>query len=107
MNDLRRYDSATRALEPPLAILDLAAMRANAAHLVRRAAGKPIRVASKSIRCRSVIERILAMDGFQGIMAFTLPEALWLVERGFTDVLVAYPPADRQALATLAGDERA
>ncbi|MEU7739555.1 amino acid deaminase/aldolase [Nonomuraea sp. NPDC049158] len=107
MNDLRRYDSATRALEPPLAILDLAAMRANAADLVRRAAGKPIRVASKSIRCRSVMERILAMDGFHGIMAFTLPEALWLVERGFTDVLVAYPTADRQALAALAGDARA
>jgi D-serine deaminase-like pyridoxal phosphate-dependent protein len=40
-------------------------------------------------------------------MAFTLPEALWLVSEGFTDVLVAYPTADRGALTALAGDPRA
>ncbi|MFG1702973.1 amino acid deaminase/aldolase [Nonomuraea sp. M3C6] len=107
MDDRQRYDRATAALEPPFAILDLAAMRANAADLVRRAAGKPIRVASKSVRSRSLLERILAMDGFQGIMAFTLPEALWLVAHGFTDILVAYPTADRQALGSLAGDAHA
>lgn len=107
MDDRQRYDRATAALEPPFAILDLAAMRANAADLVRRAAGKPIRVASKSVRSRPVLERILAMDGFRGIMAFTLPEALWLASHGLTDILVAYPTADRRALAELAGDARA
>ncbi|MEV4393527.1 amino acid deaminase/aldolase [Nonomuraea sp. NPDC049607] len=107
MDDRQRYDRATAALEPPFAILDLAAMRANAADLVRRAAGKPIRVASKSVRSRAVLERILAMDGFRGIMAFTLPEALWLAGQGFTDILVAYPTADRHALAALAADPRA
>ncbi|TMR23121.1 amino acid deaminase/aldolase [Nonomuraea turkmeniaca] len=107
MDDRLRYDRATAALEPPLAILDLAAMRANAADLVRRAAGKPIRVASKSVRSREVLERVLALDGFRGIMAFTLPEALWLAGHGFTDILVAYPTADRHALATLAGDSQA
>ncbi|RVX47932.1 D-serine deaminase-like pyridoxal phosphate-dependent protein [Nonomuraea polychroma] len=106
MDDRQRYDRATAALEPPFAIIDLAAMRANAADLVRRAAGKPIRVASKSVRSRAVLERVLAMDGFRGIMAFTLPEALWLAGHGFTDILVAYPTADRHALATLAGDPR-
>ncbi|MEU8362906.1 amino acid deaminase/aldolase [Nonomuraea sp. NPDC048882] len=107
MDDRQRYDRATAALEAPFAILDLAAMRANAADLVRRAAGKPIRVASKSIRSRAVLERVLAMDGFRGIMAFTLPEALWLAGHGFTDILVAYPTADRHALATLAADQDA
>ncbi|WP_188190697.1 amino acid deaminase/aldolase [Nonomuraea sp. SYSU D8015] len=107
MDDRQRYDRATAALEPPFAILDLAAMRANAAELVRRAAGKPIRVASKSVRCRPVLERVLATDGFRGIMAFTLPEALWLSGHGFTDILVAYPTADRHALAALAGDPAA
>ncbi|GAA1629962.1 amino acid deaminase/aldolase [Nonomuraea maheshkhaliensis] len=107
MDDRQRYDRATAALEAPFAILDLAAMRANAADLVRRAAGKPIRVASKSIRSRAVLERVLAMDGFQGIMAFTLPEALWLAGHGFTDILVAYPTADRHALAALAADQDA
>ena len=50
-----RLDRATSHLDPPLAVLDLAALQANAADLVRRAAGKPIRLASKSVRCRTVL----------------------------------------------------
>lgn len=107
MDDRQRYDRATAALEPPFAVVDLAALRANAADLARRAAGKPIRVASKSVRSRPLLERILAMDGFRGVMAYTLPEALWLASHRFTDILVAYPTADRHALAALAGDPRA
>ncbi|MFI6319788.1 amino acid deaminase/aldolase [Nonomuraea sp. NPDC050556] len=107
MDDRQRYDRATAELDPPFAILDLAAMRANAADLVRRAGGKPIRVASKSIRSRPVLERILEMDGFRGIMAFTLPEALWLAGHGFTDIMVAYPTVDRAALAELGANAAA
>jgi D-serine deaminase-like pyridoxal phosphate-dependent protein len=107
MDARRRYDLATADLHPPFAVLDLDALRANAAALVRRAGGKPIRVASKSVRSRAVLELVLALDGFQGIMAFTLPEALWLVSQGFRDVLVAYPTTDRQALAALAADAEA
>ncbi|GIH27264.1 alanine racemase [Acrocarpospora phusangensis] len=102
-----RYDRATAALEPPFAVVDLDALRANAADLVRRAGGKPIRVASKSVRCRAILERVLAMDGFAGIMAYTLDEALWLVSCGFTDILVAYPTTDRTAIAALGADPRA
>jgi D-serine deaminase-like pyridoxal phosphate-dependent protein len=107
-SDLWRYNAATAHLEPPFAILDLAAMRANAASMTRRAAGKPIRVASKSVRCRAVLGQVLAMDGFRGIMAYTLPEALWLAGSGASgDILVAYPTADRGALGRLAGDPAA
>ncbi|WP_182908444.1 amino acid deaminase/aldolase [Microbispora sp. H13382] len=105
MDDRQRLDQATAHLEPPFAVLDMDALRSNAAAMVRRARGKPIRVASKSIRCRSVLERVLAMDGISGVMAFTLPEALWLVSTGLRDVLVAYPTADRTALRTLGSDE--
>ncbi|SEF89620.1 D-serine deaminase, pyridoxal phosphate-dependent [Thermomonospora echinospora] len=107
--DLRkRYDTATAALEAPLAIVDLDAFRANAADLVRRAAGKPIRVASKSVRCRALLEEVLSLDGFAGVMAFTLPEALWLAEHRISDdILVAYPTADLTAIARLAADEHA
>jgi D-serine deaminase-like pyridoxal phosphate-dependent protein len=106
--DLRRYNAATAHLEPPFAIVDLAAMRANAASMTRRAGGKPIRVASKSVRCRAVISQVLAMDGFRGIMAYTLPEALWLAGAGTDgDILVAYPTADTDALGRLAGDPAA
>jgi D-serine deaminase-like pyridoxal phosphate-dependent protein len=108
MNLRKRYDTATAALEAPLAIVDLDAFRANAADLVRRAAGKPIRVASKSVRCRALLEEVLSLDGFAGIMAFTLPEALWLAEhRVSDDILVAYPTADLTAIARLAADEHA
>jgi D-serine deaminase-like pyridoxal phosphate-dependent protein len=108
MNLRERYDSATSDLEPPFAIVDLDAFRANAADLVRRAKGKPIRVASKSVRCRALLEEVLSLDGFRGIMAFTLPEALWLAsERVSDDILVAYPTTDRSALARLAEDEHA
>ncbi|MGW4640001.1 amino acid deaminase/aldolase [Sphaerisporangium sp. NPDC004334] len=107
MDERQRYERATAELDPPFAILDLAALRENAASMARRAKGKSIRVASKSIRCRAVLRSVLEMDGFAGVMAFTLPEALWLAGEGFRDILVAYPTADRQALASLAGDPRA
>ncbi len=68
----------------------------------RRAAPKPIRLASKSVRCRALQERVLARPGFAGTLAYTLPEALWLAEHGFEDIVVAYPTADRRALRELA-----
>ncbi|WP_405145333.1 amino acid deaminase/aldolase [Sphaerisporangium sp. NBC_01403] len=107
MDDRQRYDRATADLDPPFAILDLDALRSNGAAMARRARGKPIRVASKSIRSRAVLRRVLEMDGFAGVMGFTLPEALWLASEGFSDILVAYPTTDRKALAELAGDARA
>ena len=103
-----RYDQATAALDPPLALVDLAAFDRNAADLTRRAAGRPIRVASKSLRCRFLIERALATPGYRGVMAYSLPEALWLHAMGTSDdLLVAYPTVDRVALRTLAAAEAA
>ncbi|MGW5698517.1 amino acid deaminase/aldolase [Streptomyces asiaticus] len=104
--DRARYDRATAHLEAPVAIVDLGAFDDNARDLVRRAGGKPIRVASKSVRCRALLERVLARDGFAGIMSFTLPESLWLAREGFDDVLLAYPSADRDGFATLTGDPK-
>ena len=97
-----RLERATADLEPPFALVDLDALWANAADLRARAGTRPIRLASKSLRCRSLQERVLARDGFAGTLAFTLPEALWLALHGFEDILVAYPTADRGALRELA-----
>ena len=103
-----RYDRATAALDPPLALVDLAAFDRNAADLTRRAASRPIRVATKSLRCRYLIERALAQPGYQGVMCYSLPEALWLYASGTSDdLLVAYPTADRKALRVLAADTEA
>ncbi|MFJ3881292.1 amino acid deaminase/aldolase [Streptomyces sp. NPDC090077] len=105
-SDRTRYDRATAHLDAPLAIVDLAAFDANADDLVRRAGGKPVRVASKSVRCRALLERVLARPGFAGVMSYTLAESLWLARSGFEDVLLAYPSADRAGFAELAGDAK-
>ncbi|MEU6734423.1 amino acid deaminase/aldolase [Streptomyces physcomitrii] len=97
--------TATAGLPAPCAALDLAALRTNAADLLRRAAGKPIRIASKSVRSRAVLHGALALDGMAGVLAYTLPEALWLAGE-IEDVLLGYPTADEQALAALAADEQ-
>jgi D-serine deaminase-like pyridoxal phosphate-dependent protein len=104
--DRARYDRATAALDAPLALVDLAAFDANAEDILRRAAGKPVRVASKSVRCRALLERVLAREGFAGVMSYTLAESLWLARSGFEDVLLAYPSADRAAYAELTADPK-
>jgi D-serine deaminase-like pyridoxal phosphate-dependent protein len=106
-NRLRtRLDAALAALpqpaETPTMVVDLDAFDANAADLVRRAGGTPIRVASKSLRVPALLERALATDGFSGVLAYCLREALWLHGQGVTDdILVGYPSVDRTALARL------
>ncbi|MER0444666.1 amino acid deaminase/aldolase [Streptomyces sp. Edi4] len=104
--DRARYDRATAHLDAPVAIVDLEAFDANADDVVRRAAGKPVRVASKSVRCRALLERVLARPGFAGLMSFTLAESVWLARAGFEDVLLAYPSTDRAAFAELTGDPK-
>jgi D-serine deaminase-like pyridoxal phosphate-dependent protein len=93
---------ATCDLDAPFAVVDVGAFDRNAADLLRRAGGTPVRLASKSVRCRALIERALAA-GLQGILAFTLREALWLAGHGHEDIVVAYPTVDRSALRELAG----
>ena len=105
-----RLDRATASIDPPFAVLDLDALDANADDLVRRAAGKPIRVASKSVRSRGVLRRVLARPGFAGVLAYSLHEALWLAagdDPVSSDVVVGYPTADRSALRRLADDDGA
>ncbi len=90
-------------VEAPFAFVDLDAMWSNAKEMLGRAGEKPIRVASKSVRCRALLERILRRDErFAGLMTFTLPETLWLAESGFENLLLAYPTADAAALGELA-----
>ncbi|WP_128984150.1 amino acid deaminase/aldolase [Streptomyces roseicoloratus] len=97
-------EKATAGLTPPFAVVDLDALRANAREMTGRGNGKPVRLASKSLRCRALITEVLRLPGFAGILAFTLPEALWLAERA-EDVLVGYPTTDPEALRRLASDE--
>jgi D-serine deaminase-like pyridoxal phosphate-dependent protein len=103
MEAYERFEAVFSEVQAPFAFVDLDAVWANAADMLRRSRGKPIRVASKSIRSRPVLERLLDLDpGFQGTLSFTLPETLWLWERGMRDLVVAYPTTDRASLTRLA-----
>jgi D-serine deaminase-like pyridoxal phosphate-dependent protein len=103
LSDHERYEAAFADRDAPFAFVDLDAMWWNAADMLRRAGGKPIRVASKSVRCRPLLRAILDRDsGFRGLMTYTLRESLWLGDHGFDDQLLAYPTADRRAVAEIA-----
>ncbi len=97
--------AATAALDTPFGALSIPALAHNAFDMLDRAGGRTIRVASKSVRVRGVLEAVLALEGYHGVLAFTLPEALWLAET-IDDVVLGYPTVDRTALATLAGSAK-
>lgn len=100
---LERYEEVFRGIQAPFAFVDLDAVWSNSADMLRRANGKPIRIASKSVRCLPVLRRLLDLDrGFQGLLTFTLPETLWLWEQGMRDLVLGYPTADTASLTRLA-----
>ena len=105
MTGTDQWTRATAGLPAPLVVVDLDAFDANADDLVRRAGGLPIRVASKSVRCRALLDRVLARPGFAGVMAYAVPEAAWLAHAGVRDVFVAYPSVDEPALRAVATDD--
>ncbi len=101
-----RLLKSTADLDTPFAVVDEPALWANADDLVRRAAGVPIRVASKSVRVRSIIDRTLVREGFDGVMSYSLAESNWLVDNGIDDILLAYPTTSASALKELVADDR-
>ncbi len=106
---LDQLASVTAGLEPPYAVVDLDAFDANAAELTRRAGGRAtIRLATKSVRARSLTDRAVVREGYAGLLAFTLPEALWLAEQdgpGAADVVIGYPTTHRDGLRRLGAEE--
>ncbi|WP_222118059.1 alanine racemase [Corynebacterium propinquum] len=90
----------------PGLICDLNQVDTNAADMVARANGTPIRLASKSIHIPELLRYVLDKPGFSGILAYSLAEAIDLVRDGISDdILVAYPSTDRAAFAALAADD--
>jgi D-serine deaminase-like pyridoxal phosphate-dependent protein len=99
----RRFESVFSGIQAPFAFVDLDALWANAADMLRRSRGKPIRIASNAIRSRPMLQRLLDLDpGFQGVLTCSLPETLWLWEQGLRDLVVADPSSDRACLTRLA-----
>lgn len=91
-NSYTQWRTALAGRDLPCAVVDLDAFGANAQAILQRAGSLPVRIASKSLRCEALLRRLQESSvRFRGVMCFTAPEALWLTERGFDDLLVAYP----------------
>lgn len=101
----QRLLQAAKDLRTPFALIDTESLWLNAQDLIRRANGTPVRLATKSVRVRSIIKTVLTLDGFHGAMAYSLAEANWLVDNGVDDVLVAYPSVDADAYRELIADD--
>lgn len=98
---LRRALKGTCA---PTAVLDLDAFDENLDALAQRARGLPIRLATKSLRVPEAIDRALAHPAYSGVLAFSVPEALFLHARGVRDIVIGYPSLDRPALTRMVAE---
>lgn len=91
------YSAAFRNENLPLLFLDIDLLDENIKAVVSRSGGKKIRLATKSIRSRYVLEYILKSNKiFQGLMCYTAAEAAWLASEGFDDILLGYPQMNRK-----------
>ncbi len=93
MSRYQTYKIAFVGKQLPFAFVDMDLLNANIRDIILRAGQKKIRVASKSVRSVAILRHILAADPakFQGIMCFTLQEAVYLSQQGFDDLLLGYP----------------
>lgn len=105
----QNYCEIFRDKPMPLAYVDLDLLQTNVQQIIQRAKGKPIRIASKSVRSVEVLRRIMDTNpaAFQGIMCYTAPEAIHLGEHGFKDLLVAYPTWDASHIGQVCEQIRA
>lgn len=94
-----RFKTLFKELALPQAFVDLNAVDENAQSILKIADGMPVRIASKSIRCRKLLRYLLDQHpGFNGLMTFTAQEAGWLYRHGFSDILMGYPSAEPEEL---------
>lgn len=105
-------EEAVSERDSPVAAISLPALRYNIADLTRRADGVPLRIASKSLRVRPIIDALVRMKTVVGVLAYDLAEAIWLAtdhtdRPGIDDVLLGYPSTNRGAIADLCANPQA
>jgi D-serine deaminase-like pyridoxal phosphate-dependent protein len=96
--DYQRYSKAIAGETLPVALVDLDALEQNARAIFEAAQGKPVRLATKSVRCVELL-RFITRLGARGLMTYSAEETRWLWSLGFTDLLLAYPTMHPGALA--------
>lgn len=102
--DYEYYRTIFRNQPLPFAFIDVDLLEQNVREVTRRAAGKKVRLASKSIRSVPILNRLFAASPtcFQGIMCFTAREAVFLASRGLNNLLVGYPAWQSQDIVSVA-----
>jgi D-serine deaminase-like pyridoxal phosphate-dependent protein len=105
-----RYRRAIAGEPLPVGLVDLDAFEANVDRLIApiRAAGKRVRLASKSIRSPALLERIVQRVGSvaNGVMTYTAAETAMYAERGERDLVLAYPTLQASDAVLLARANR-
>jgi D-serine deaminase-like pyridoxal phosphate-dependent protein len=105
-SDLAHVAAALAGGPLPAAAVDLDGFEANVDRLVAacRRAGKRLRVATKSIRCPALLERVRARAGetLRGLMTYSARETERLAGLGWRDLLLAYPTLGALDAAALA-----
>ncbi len=83
----------------PLALVDMDLLDQNIQLLQEQAQGLPIRIASKSVRCRYLLDYIKnKLEYYTGLMTYHGEEALWLAEESEDHILMGYPIVDEALL---------
>lgn len=86
----------------PFAFVDMDALDSNIAAVNQRLKGKKVRVATKSIRCRAVMDYLIdKLENLNGWMVFSPHEALWLSQLGYKDILLGYPTMDALGIKSI------
>lgn len=94
-HDYSYYQKAAAGLSFPAAFVDMDLLDQNIRQL-RAACGKqPIRIASKSVRCRYILDYVKQqLDHCAGLMIYHGREALWWSEQNGDHLLLGYPVVD-------------
>jgi D-serine deaminase-like pyridoxal phosphate-dependent protein len=83
----------------PIAVVDMDLLDKNIELIQQQAQGMPIRIASKSVRCRYLIDYIKQkLEHCAGVMTYHGREALWLSQHSEGHCLMGYPVADKKIL---------
>ncbi len=98
----QHYKDVFKGRQMPFAFVDLDLFDENVKSIAARAKGKRIRIASKSVRCASLLRRVLqAHANYRGLMTYSGPETVWLSRNGFDDLLIGYPIWHHQQIADI------
>lgn len=91
-NTYLTYSAALREVPRPTAFVDLEALEENIQRVLKYSGDRPIRLATKSIRCLPLLKDIQAASSrFIGFMTFSARESLYLSQQGLNDFLIGYP----------------